>query len=110
MRREQESNISVSQALTTDRQHKHDISLADNLQIESVLVSYLKKMTDLFNKNNFTFSKSVRVSIIRPKTLSALWQLDPARKTQLIQFLYESELITTSTKSVELEWCGFAWH
>ncbi|CAF1443374.1 unnamed protein product [Rotaria sp. Silwood1] len=102
LRREQELNISIVQALAADRQHKHDLSLADNLQKESVLVGYLKEMADLLDKNKFTLDNHVGVSIVRPKTLSALRQLDSHRKVHLIRFLYESELIITGKNPLDL--------
>ncbi|CAF3155470.1 unnamed protein product [Rotaria sp. Silwood2] len=98
----EELNISIVQALAADRQHKHDLSLADNLQKESVLVGYLKEMADLLDKNKFTLNDHVRVSIVRPKTLSVLRQLDSHRKVHLIRFLYESELIITDKNPLDL--------
>jgi uncharacterized protein YjbI with pentapeptide repeats len=63
--------------------------LADNLQKETILVSYLNDVSNLLMKENHT-----KILIhIRTKTLTSLRQLDSERKRYLLLFLYESELI-----------------
>ncbi len=97
--------------------HNHDIELAhaqhesdqritlDN-QRETVLQTYLDKMSELIlheNLHNAERGNKVR-SIARARTLTALSKLDPSRKRSIILFLYESDLINCDDEKIDLSW------
>ncbi|CAF4301824.1 unnamed protein product, partial [Adineta steineri] len=53
----------------------------------------LEKVSQLLLNHQFNLSSNIRKSIIRPKTLTTIRQLDATRKTLLVKFLYESSLL-----------------
>jgi uncharacterized protein YjbI with pentapeptide repeats len=68
---------------------------SDNLR-EAALQAYLDKMSELLLEKNLRSSEQgdeVR-NVARARTLTVLSQLDGKRKGNLIQFLYESQLIS----------------
>lgn len=78
------------------RQHVFDQQLALDQQREATLKAYLDDMTTLLLTDKLHESKQgdeVR-SIARAQTLTALRQLDPSRKATLLEFLFQSDLIT----------------
>jgi uncharacterized protein YjbI with pentapeptide repeats len=82
-------NARTQQALTTDNQREAALQAYINSMSEHLLHDNLRKSPE---------DAEIR-SVARTRTLSTLRQLDGARKGQLIQFLYESGLITsTSTR------------
>ncbi len=84
-------------------QAERDISL-DN-QREAALQVYIDKISELLLRENLRKSEEdaeVR-TIARVRTSTVLSELDGRRKGNLIQFLYESGLISEKEKFVELE-------
>ena len=84
-----EERESAEQRANVDRE------IERNRQQQKALEDYLDRMTDLLLKNKLRESSpsdEIR-SIARTRTLTILRSLDGARKSQLIQFLYESSLI-----------------
>ena len=84
-----EDRESAEQRANVDRGIERD------RQQQKALEDYLDRMTDLLLKNKLRVSlpsDEIR-SIARTRTLTILRSLDGARKSQLIQFLYESSLI-----------------
>lgn len=80
--REQDKNDNTLARQQSDR-------IAETLQRETILVSYLNDVSKLLMSENHS-----RILIhIRTKTLTTLRQLDSDRKRLLFLFLYESELI-----------------
>jgi hypothetical protein len=77
-------------------QHEHDLNIAVDNQREAVLQTYLDKMTELLLEKNLR--KSQREDEVRKiahvRTLAVLPSLDNRRKGIVLQFLYESDLIT----------------
>jgi uncharacterized protein YjbI with pentapeptide repeats len=67
--------------------------IADNIQKDLTLANYVHEMSDLFLRYNFSFTHELLLSVIRPKTLMALRQLDTTRKAYLISFLHDSSLL-----------------
>lgn len=67
--------------------------IADNIQKDLTLANYVREMSDLFLRHNFSFTHVLLLSVVRPKTLMALRQLDAARKAHLLSFLYDSNLL-----------------
>lgn len=84
-----EDRESAEQRANVDREIERD------RQRQKALEDYLDRMTELLLKNKLRESlptDEIR-SIARTRTLTILQSLDGARKSQLIQFLYESSLI-----------------
>jgi hypothetical protein len=74
-------------------QHQRNLELATDEQRNALLVAYIREVSDLLLANNFSLNKQILSSIVRPKTLAALRQLDAIRKGYLLRFLLESRLI-----------------
>ncbi|CAF1392815.1 unnamed protein product [Didymodactylos carnosus] len=88
------------------QQRDHEQQQAKELQIQTAYVAYIKEMGDLLLKSDKNLSKDElknRRIIIRAKTLSTLRQLDPQRKTHLIQFLHEAGLLHKNRKPIDLD-------
>jgi hypothetical protein len=77
-------------------QQQQNLELAIDEQSNAQLVAYIHEISDLLLVNNFSLNKKILTSIVRPKTLSALRQLDVTRKGYLLRFLHESRLINVS--------------
>ncbi len=73
-------------------------AIADDNQGEATLQSYLDSMSELLLSERLnTQSDNVEVrNVARVRTLSTLRRLDPNRKAFLMQFLLESQLITST--------------
>jgi uncharacterized protein YjbI with pentapeptide repeats len=72
---------------------------------DEALQVYLDQMSQLMIENNLRESKedsAIRV-LARARTLTALERLGPLRKTLLIRFLYESDLISREHRVIGLE-------
>ncbi|CAF1181015.1 unnamed protein product [Adineta steineri] len=72
---------------------EQDLHIAEAIQQDTVLNAYLEKVSQLLLNHQFNLSSNIRKSIIRPKTLTTIRQLDATRKTLLVKFLYESSLL-----------------
>jgi uncharacterized protein YjbI with pentapeptide repeats len=70
--------------------------------MNSVLAAYLKDMAELMLFRNFTLEDQMIATVIRAKTLTTLGQLDGKRKSHLVRFLYEAQMITVGKPSVDL--------
>lgn len=89
--------ITLQQAQASEKQHQTDIEIAMDQQRESVLETYLDRMSDLLLNYKLHVSKSgdeVR-NVARDRTLTALRELDPDRKGIMLRFLYHADLIRT---------------
>jgi uncharacterized protein YjbI with pentapeptide repeats len=77
------------------KQHhrQQDLQIAQTIRLDFILSTYLNEMSQLLIKYNFTLNENLRQTVARPKTLTALEQLDPKRKTLVLEFLHESNLI-----------------
>jgi uncharacterized protein YjbI with pentapeptide repeats len=74
-----------------------DERLADDQQKENILVEYQSFLLKILLDNNTNLDMSASVSLVlRLKTLAALRQLSPARRTFLLYSLFEAKLITTT--------------
>lgn len=76
-------------------EHQQNIDLAIDEQRNTQLVTYIREVSDLLLANNFSLNEQILRSVVRPKTLNTLRQLDPIRKSYLVRFLHESQLIPT---------------
>jgi uncharacterized protein YjbI with pentapeptide repeats len=87
-------------------QHENDQRITLDNQRETVLQTYLDKISDLIlheNLQNAGHGDKVRY-IARARTLTALSNLDPNRKRSIILFLYESVLIERDDEKIDLGW------
>ncbi|CAF2923999.1 unnamed protein product [Rotaria sp. Silwood2] len=94
-----ETNRDVDLRITAD-QHRQNVELALDGQRDAKLVAYMNEISHLLLTNNFSLSKRILTSIVRPKTLAVLRQIDVTRKGYLIQFLRESRMISTTSPPV----------
>ena len=97
-KRAKEEQILEQQRTQTRRE------LAEDNQRESALQTYIKDMSELLLHENLRNSKKgdeVR-SIARVLTLTTLRRLDPARKSSVVLFLKESDLIEKDNLIVDL--------
>ena len=72
----------------------NDILLADDQQKENILSEYQNFMSDLLFKYGIILNDTAARFVGRFKTLAALEQLNPARRTFLIRSLVEAQLVT----------------
>ena len=79
-----------------------DRDLASENRRESVLNEYVRNIADLLLTKNHSLSIRIKEHVIRPKTLTALRQLDNHRKGLLILFLYESKLLIREENPIDL--------
>ncbi len=80
-----------------------DRDIATDNQREEALQSYYDKMSDLLLTENLRTSGDAEArNIARTRTLSTLRKLDGERKGQLLQFLYESQLINSPSPIINL--------
>jgi len=82
-----------------DEDHQQNIELNIDQQRNGQLVGYIREVSDLLLENNFSLNQQILTSIVRPKTLAALRQLDVTRKVYLVLFLHESRLLSISNSS-----------
>lgn len=78
-----------------DRNREKDQWIADDQQKENVLIDYQNFLGNLLEKSGMTLNETTTARFIaRFRTLTALRQLNPLRRSFLIQALYEANLIT----------------
>ena len=85
----------IEERESADQRAKVDKEIEKDRQRQKALEDYLDRMTELLLENKLRKSlpsDEIR-SIARTRTLTILRDLDGIRKSQLIQFLYESSLI-----------------
>jgi hypothetical protein len=102
--------ITVHQQKIAREQRIEDLQLAreqrnEDQQVQSrftrdryrdeVLVTYIKEVSDLLERNNGSFTTSpLAATLARIKTLNILRQLDGSRQIYIIRFLYEARQLT----------------
>ncbi len=93
----------------TARQN-HDLHITLDNQRETVLQTYLDKMSELLLHENL--GKSNRgddaTNIAHARTLTALPKLDPNRKRSIILFLAESRLIDRDGWIIDMSWADLS--
>ncbi|CAF1209707.1 unnamed protein product [Rotaria sordida] len=94
------------------RQRDQELKQANTLQQETVYAVYIKEMGELSSKlkaKNLSITElDQQWKLARAKTLSALRQLDTKRKSYIIQFLYEIELLFTNNSAMDLNGCDLS--
>jgi uncharacterized protein YjbI with pentapeptide repeats len=74
----------------------------ENQQMNAVLATYLKDVSELLLSRNFTLTDKLITTVIRAKTLTTLGQLDGKRKSHIVRFLYEAQMINVAQPSINL--------
>ena len=88
----------------SERQHQTDLQIAADQQGQVILQTYLDKMGELLLANKLQASNPDQGGreLARVRTLIALSSLDAGRKRVVIQFLYETNLITAGKSVINL--------
>ena len=89
-------------------ERKNEQKIASDNQQETALQAYLDRLSELLMKEGLHTSKpedEVR-TVARVRTLTVLRQLDEYRKTYVIQFLYESDLVCASVDECIIDLTG----
>jgi uncharacterized protein YjbI with pentapeptide repeats len=86
------------------------LEIATDNQREAALQVYIDKMSELLLDGKLLSSAqgSELRSVARTRTLATLRQLDSTRKGQVLQFLYESQLISSTDAIIALEGSNFS--
>lgn len=79
------------------QQHQQNLDLAVDEQRNTILAAYMNDVSSLLLANNFSLNQRVLNSIVYPKTLSALRQLDAPRKSHMLHFLRDSRLFAVDS-------------
>jgi Pentapeptide repeats (8 copies) len=85
------------------QRYQHDQEMAADKQKEELLQTYLDRMSELLLNNHLRTSTDPKDEvryIARARTLTVLSRLDSSRKRSLLQFLHESDLISTKEGSI----------
>ena len=96
-----QTSLSIS-----NKQHQVDLQIADNQQQATILSNYIGDMSNLLLNNKINLQDSqpgdeIRI-VARAKTLLALRILEPDHKGNLVQFLYEADLISEKRQIIDL--------
>lgn len=84
-------------------QKRNEQRVTDDNQQETALQAYIDKMSELLNEGLGQSKPGDKVrQIARARTLTVLSRLDANRKRSVLQFLYESGLISKGTSIVEM--------
>jgi len=88
----------------SEKQHQTDLQIAADQQRQTILQTYLDRMGELLLANKLQVSKPNQEGseLARVRTLIVLSSLDSERKRVVIQFLYETNLITAGKSIVNL--------
>jgi uncharacterized protein YjbI with pentapeptide repeats len=88
---------------TAEQRAQTDRQIEEQRAQESALQAYLEQMTQLVRGGlrDQEWLSSLRL-LVRGRTLSLFWQLDPKRKRRLLQILHEADLIGTETRVIGL--------
>ncbi|SRR6266849_5315685 len=87
--------ITQQQAQASEKQHQIDLQIAADQQQETSLETYISNIQDLLLNYHLHDSKQgdeIR-AVARGRTLEVLSRINTTRKSELLQFLYESDLI-----------------
>ncbi|CAF1548349.1 unnamed protein product [Didymodactylos carnosus] len=74
----------------------------EEVRQDAIYAAYIKDMRESLMETNDNNDKTEHQKFARAQTLSALRQLDSKRKTYIIQFLVEAELLSTKKESIDL--------
>jgi uncharacterized protein YjbI with pentapeptide repeats len=85
-----------------DERRAADFRATENRQMDTILATYLKEMGEFLLTENFTLENRRLATVLRAKTLAVLRQVDNQRKSYLVQFLYEAELLIHNRNPLDL--------
>jgi uncharacterized protein YjbI with pentapeptide repeats len=88
--------------LIEDQRRAADFQATENRQMDSILGTFLKEMSEILLKDDFTLENHRWAIVVRAKTVTVLRQLDGKRKSYVIQFLYEAELLFHKRNPIDL--------
>ena len=74
------------------QQHDTEMQIAENQQQEELLRTYFDKISDLLLDKELSTNPNIQ-SIVRARTLAALHMLNAERKTIVLRFLHNSDLL-----------------
>ncbi|MBW4443872.1 MAG: hypothetical protein KME10_22130 [Plectolyngbya sp. WJT66-NPBG17] len=83
---------------------ERDLKIANDRANQEALIAYFDQTASLLFEYNLRTSQvgdEARI-VARARTLAALRELDGERKSQLVKFLVEAELITGKTSVIKL--------
>jgi uncharacterized protein YjbI with pentapeptide repeats len=92
------------------KQRELELDIALDNQREAILQEYINKISELLLQEHLRKSQledEVR-SIARVRTLTVLSRLDGTRKSNVLQFLYESALIDIKNRIINLQGADFS--
>ena len=89
-------NIDLKIAADQNRQNRQ---AALDAQQQTQYVAYIRELAELFLTHRFPLDQHLLSIVVRPKTLSILDQLDSVRKSNILRFLHESQLISQRSES-----------
>jgi uncharacterized protein YjbI with pentapeptide repeats len=97
----QQTQLSLT---ASEKQHQTDLQIAQDQQREADLQGYLDRMSDLLLNSHLREShpEDEVSTVARARTLTVLQRLDPGRKTTVVQFLYEAQLIIGKSPVISL--------
>jgi len=88
------------------QQREREQQIADVRAQDEALQAYLDQISQLLTDKDRPLNKAqpsdTLSTVARARTLTALWRLDGSRKGSLVQFLYESDLITKHSTVIDL--------
>jgi len=97
------NNERTAQIRLEEFRRDQDRQLAATIQMDSVLNRFFQEMSELILEKNINFTdETMRKTFVRPKILATLRQLDPARKSSIIKYLYDSMLLSGDNNSLDL--------
>lgn len=102
--------ISRGEQAATEQRAKSEREIAEDNQREAALQAYIDKMSELLQHGKLRESQpedEVR-TIARVRTLTVLHRLDKERKNSVLQFLFESGLISKNDSLVKLLGANFS--
>lgn len=102
--RKESSEQRREQWLIAKEERENQWKLSTQRYRDDVLISYIKDIGDVLEKNNGQLSRSSIVyKVVRAKTLNAFRQLDGFRSSHIIRFLYETGQLSTTEHSAPLD-------
>ncbi|CAF4198391.1 unnamed protein product, partial [Rotaria sordida] len=96
--------ISAVQLHIANQTREKDLFISNKLRSDTILATYIKEMSEIFTKSNFSFTKidPLVATIIPAQTLIACRQLNVEHKAWLVQFLYETGAILVGQNPIDM--------
>ena len=102
-KRQQDYELANATRMMSEKQRDHELDVELQRHRDSLFVAYMNELALLLDKNNGTItSNPVTAALVRAKTLTLARQLDPARNSHLIRFLFEVGQLTDGARPLDL--------